>query len=98
MGQAVRCDHLGNAFMRSRPTALGGRFGRLTLLNVLTNRTVSMASLVDSALLGHSGDLRFLASVALAAVLFEYIGWPFGLRHWASPAACSSRSGSVVDQ
>ncbi len=54
------------------------RFSRLTLLNVLANITVPMASLVDTALLGHLEDLRFLAGAALAVVLFEYVYWSFG--------------------
>jgi MATE family multidrug resistance protein len=37
-----------------------------------------LASLIDTALLGHLDDLRFLAGVALAAVLFEYVYWSFG--------------------
>jgi MATE family multidrug resistance protein len=64
--------------MVSPAPSLPRRFARLTLLNVLSNITVPLASLVDTALLGHLADLRFLAGVALAAVLFEYLYWSFG--------------------
>ena len=64
--------------MQSQTTSLVGRFARLTFLNVLANITVPLASLVDTALLGHLADLRFLAGVALAAILFEYVYWSFG--------------------
>lgn len=64
--------------MQPETPSLVRRFARLTLLNVLANITVPMASLVDTALLGHLADLRFLAGVALAAVLFEYVYWSFG--------------------
>jgi len=64
--------------MQPESTSLGRRFARLTFLNVLANITVPLASLVDKALLGHLADLRFLAGVALAAVLFEYVYWSFG--------------------
>lgn len=64
--------------MAATATSLPRRFVRLTLLNVLSNITVPLASLVDTALLGHLDDLRFLAGVALAAVLFEYLYWSFG--------------------
>ena len=60
------------------PASLGRRFARLTLYNILANVTVPLASLVDTALLGHLDDIRFLAGVALAAVLFEYVYWTFG--------------------
>jgi len=60
------------------PVELTRRFWRLTALNVLTNLTVPLASLVDTALLGHLPDIRFLAGVSLASVLFEYVYWTFG--------------------
>lgn len=64
--------------MQSDSASLMRRFARLTFLNVLANITVPLASLVDTALLGHLADLRFLAGVALSAVLFEYVYWSFG--------------------
>lgn len=63
---------------RAQTTSLGKRFGRLTALNILANLTEPLASLVDTALLGHLPDIRFLAGVALAAVLFDYVYWTFG--------------------
>jgi MATE family multidrug resistance protein len=60
------------------PPSLGRRFARLTFYNILANVTVPLASLVDTALLGHLADINFLAGVALAAVLFEYVYWTFG--------------------
>lgn len=54
------------------------RFARLTFLNIISNITVPLASLVDTALLGHLESIHFLAGVALAAVIFEYVYWSFG--------------------
>ncbi len=54
------------------------RFARLTFINIISNITVPLASLVDTALLGHLESIRFLAGVALAAVIFEYVYWSFG--------------------
>jgi len=54
------------------------RFFRLTAINILSNLTVPMAGLVDTALLGHLPDIRFLAGVALASLLFDYVYWSFG--------------------
>lgn len=39
---------------------------------------VPLASLVDVAFLGHLAEIRHLAGVALATVLFNYIYWTFG--------------------
>jgi MATE family multidrug resistance protein len=54
------------------------RFFRLSLINILSNITVPLAGLVDTAMLGHLPDIRFLAGVALASILFDYIYWTFG--------------------
>jgi MATE family multidrug resistance protein len=54
------------------------RFARLTVLNIIANITIPLASLVDTALLGHLESIRFLAGVALASVVFEYVYWSFG--------------------
>ncbi len=53
-------------------------FFRLTALNILTNLTVPLVGLVDTAMLGHLADIRFLAGVALATILFDYLYWSFG--------------------
>ena len=39
---------------------------------------VPLASLVDVAFLGHLSEIRHLAGVAIATVLFNYIYWTFG--------------------
>ncbi|MBD3887010.1 MATE family efflux transporter [Phormidium tenue FACHB-886] len=39
---------------------------------------VPLAGLIDTAFLGHLSEIRHLAGVALATVLFNYIYWTFG--------------------
>lgn len=51
------------------------RFARLTALNVLANLSEPLVSLVDTGMLGHLPDLRFLGGVALASVLFDTLFW-----------------------
>ena len=62
----------------ARSGGLRRRFARLTFLNIISNITVPLASMVDTALLGHLESIHFLAGVALAAVIFEYVYWSFG--------------------
>jgi MATE family multidrug resistance protein len=45
---------------------------------VLSNLLVPLAGLIDIAFLGHLSEVRHLAGVALATVLFNYIYWSFG--------------------
>lgn len=57
---------------------LRSRFFRLSVVNVLSNLLVPLAGLADTAFLGHLSDIRHLAGVSLATVLFNYIYWTFG--------------------
>lgn len=49
------------------------RFCRLSLASVLSNMMVPLAGLVDTAFLGHLADIRHLAGVILASILFDYL-------------------------
>ncbi len=60
------------------PSSLARRFWRLATFNILANLMVPLAGLVDTALLGHLSQIRYLAGVALGAVLFDYLYWSFG--------------------
>lgn len=53
-------------------------FWRLAIVNILSNLMVPLAGLIDVAFLGHLTEIRYLAGVALATVLFNYIYWTFG--------------------
>jgi multidrug resistance protein, MATE family len=54
------------------------RFFQLALTNILANLLVPLAGLMDVAFLGHLAEIRHLAGVALATVLFNYLYWTFG--------------------
>jgi MATE family multidrug resistance protein len=58
--------------------SLRRRFLHLAWINILSNITVPLAGLVDTAMLGHLADIRFLAGVALATVLFDFLYWTLG--------------------
>lgn len=49
------------------------RFCRLSFVSVLSNMMVPLAGLVDTAFLGHLADIRHLAGVILASILFDYL-------------------------
>ncbi len=49
------------------------RFYRLASVSVLSNMMVPLAGLVDVAFLGHLADIRYLAGVILATILFDYL-------------------------
>jgi len=49
------------------------RFYKLASISVFSNMMVPLAGLCDSAFLGHLSDLRYLAGVILATILFDYL-------------------------
>ena len=49
------------------------RFYRLAIVSVLSNMMVPLAGLCDTAFLGHLQDLKYLAGVILASILFDYL-------------------------
>lgn len=53
-------------------------FLRLASINIVSNLMVPLASLIDIAFLGHLSDIRHLAGVAIATVLFNVLYWTFG--------------------
>lgn len=70
------------------------RFWRLTGINILSNLTVPLASLVDTAMLGHLADIRFLAGAGLAAIIFEYVYWSFGFLRMGTTGLTAQAHGS----
>jgi multidrug resistance protein, MATE family len=54
------------------------RFFQLAITNILANLLVPLAGLMDVAFLGHLTEIRHLAGVTLATVLFSYLYWTFG--------------------
>lgn len=73
-------------------------FARLTALNILANITVPLASLADTAMLGRLTDIRFLAGVALASVLFDYVYWTFGFLRMGTTGLTAVASGRGDEQ
>ncbi len=74
------------------------RFWRLAAVNVLSNLMVPLASLIDTAFLGHLSEIRYLAGVAIASVLFNYIYWTFGfLRMGTTGVTAQARGRGEAD-
>ena len=49
------------------------RFSRLASVSILSNMMVPLAGIFDTAFLGHLADIRHLAGVILASILFDYL-------------------------
>ena len=64
--------------------SLAPQFFRLAAINILSNITTPLAGIVDVAFLGHLAEVKHLAGVALASVLFDYLYWSFGFLRMAT--------------
>ncbi len=69
------------------------RFVRLTVLNILANLTIPLVGLVDTGMLGHLPDLRFLAGVALASVVFDFLFWSLNFLRMATTGTTAQSRG-----
>ncbi|HSR69526.1 MAG TPA: MATE family efflux transporter [Acidobacteriota bacterium] len=79
--------------MTAKQRSLQRRFWTLTGLNILSNITVPLVGLVDTAMLGHLDHIRFLAGVALASVIFDYVYWSFGFLRMATTGTTAQAVG-----
>ena len=69
------------------------RFLRLTIPNIISNVTVPLVGLADTIMLGHLPDVRFLAGVALASIIFDYVYWSFGFLRMATTGSTAQAYG-----
>lgn len=97
MGRALTPSSPGATDRPPEPSSapsLARRFTRLTVLNVLANLSVPLAGLVDTAMLGHLEDLRFLGGVALGTVIFDFVYWSFGFLRMATTGLTAQALGA----
>ncbi|APZ43984.1 MATE family efflux transporter [Acidihalobacter ferrooxydans] len=64
--------------MQSSPNRLDGAVWRLAWPIILSNVTVPLLGLVDTAVVGHLPASRYLAAVTLGATLLSFLYWGFG--------------------
>lgn len=69
------------------------RFISLALINVISNLMVPLAGLIDTAFLGHLDNISYLAGVALATVIFNYIYWTFGFLRMGTTGTVAQAKG-----
>ena len=70
-----------------------GDFGKLAIANILSNLMVPLSGLIDTAFLGHLADIRHLAGVALATVVFNIIYWSFGFLRMGTTGLIAQTAG-----
>lgn len=64
---------------------------------ILSNISVPLLGLVDTAVVGHLPDSRYLAGVTLGAVLFSFLYWGFGFLRMGTTGLTSQAVGREDD-
>ncbi|MDR9438046.1 MAG: MATE family efflux transporter [Halomonas sp.] len=64
---------------------------------ILSNITVPLLGLVDTAVVGHLPDSRYLAGVTLGATLFSFLYWGFGFLRMGTTGLTSQAVGREAD-
>ena len=64
---------------------------------ILSNVTVPLLGLVDTAVVGHLSDSRYLAGVTLGATLFSFLYWSFGFLRMGTTGLTSQAYGRERD-
>ncbi|WP_232090396.1 MATE family efflux transporter [Billgrantia diversa] len=79
------------------PAAARRRIWTLAWPIILSNITVPLLGLVDTAVVGHLPDSRYLASVTLGATLFSFLYWGFGFLRMGTTGLTSQAVGRESD-
>lgn len=79
--------------MNIKPQGFHSQFLRLAIVNILSNLMVPLAGLMDVAFLGHLVEIRHLAGVALATIVFNYIYWTFGFLRMGTTGTAAQAMG-----
>lgn len=84
--------------MASAAPASGGHHRRTVWLLawplILSNLTVPLLGLVDTAVVGHLPDSRYLGGVTLGATLFSFLYWGFGFLRMGTTGMAAQRAGA----
>jgi len=81
----------------ARPEAARRRILALAWPIILSNITVPLLGLVDTAVVGHLPDSRYLAAVTLGATLFSFLYWGFGFLRMGTTGLTSQAVGREND-
>ncbi len=67
---------------------------RLAIPNILSNITVPMMGVVDTALMGHLPDAHYLVSLGVGVAVFNFVYWGFGFLRMGSTGFAAQAYGA----
>lgn len=66
---------------------------RLAVPSIISNITVPLLGLVDLAIVGHMGNVRYIAAIAVGSMIFNIIYWLFGFLRMGTSGMTSQALG-----
>jgi MATE family multidrug resistance protein len=70
---------------------------RLAIPNIITNLTVPLLSSVDTALMGHLGELYYLGAIAVGGIIFNFVYWGMGFLRMGTTGLTAQAFGEKND-
>lgn len=67
---------------------------RLTIPIILANMAVPILGLVDTAVIGHTGDASDLGAIALGSMVFNFVYWAFGFLRMGTTSFTAQAAGA----
>ena len=80
--------------IRPLPKGPYRRIWALSWPTILSNLTVPMLGLVDTAVMGHLPDTAYIAGVAVGAMIFSFVYWGFGFLRMGTVGFAAQAKGS----
>lgn len=70
---------------------------RLALPAIISNVTVPLLGLVDMAIVGHMGDVAYIAAIAIGSMIFNSLYWMFGFLRMGTSGITAQELGRKGD-
>jgi MATE family multidrug resistance protein len=67
---------------------------QIALPAIVTNITVPLLGLVDTAIVGHMGDAAYIGAIAVGAMMFNLVYWVFGFLRMGTSGLTAQAWGS----
>ena len=67
---------------------------KIALPAIVTNITVPLLGLVDTAIVGHMGDAAYIGAIAVGSMIFNLVYWVFGFLRMGSSGMIAQALGS----
>ncbi len=70
---------------------------RLAIPNIISNLSVPLLGVVDTAVLGHLDEIYYLGALAVGGIIFNFIYWGFGFLRMGTTGLTAQAYGTKDD-